>query len=119
MRRKLIGILSDFNSWISKLKLLSRLMASFTYSEGCCSLLRMVRSVICLHRVSILQEAAAVVNSDLSGISDQPLSVYMRSPLHPYFSLKLKSIDTRNLRCTIIFCHDILTLLLQLLTDCG
>ncbi len=136
-------IILDFNSHISKLKLLTRVMASFTYSEGCCSLFRMVRSVISSHKVSgvnlplkrylivsyksqktatekctVSQEVAAILNYDLFAISGQSLFVCMRSQLHVQSKIKV-SIDIRSLVCTIIFCHAILTLLLQLLTDCG
>ncbi len=52
MRRKLtasIGfyshVLLDFHSWICKLKLCSRVMATFTYSEGCSSESCVVSSV--------------------------------------------------------------------------
>ena len=50
MRRKLTAsnyVLLDFDSWISKLKLLSRVMASLTQIEGCCSLFKIFRSIIC------------------------------------------------------------------------
>ena len=33
-------VLLDFDSWICKVKLCSRVMATFTYSEGCCCFFR-------------------------------------------------------------------------------
>ncbi len=60
MQRKLtasIGfyshVLLGFDSWICKLKLCSRVMATLTYSEGCCCLFRIFCSIICPHKLSI------------------------------------------------------------------
>ena len=46
-------VLLDFDSWICKLKLCSRVMATLTYSEGCCCLFRILCSIICPHKLSI------------------------------------------------------------------
>ena len=48
--RLLATLILDFDSWICKLKLCSRIMASFTYCEGCCSLFRTVPCIICSHK---------------------------------------------------------------------
>ncbi len=56
MRRKLTAfshVLLDFDSWICKLKLCSGVMATLTYSEGCCCLFRILCSIICPHKLSI------------------------------------------------------------------
>ncbi len=45
-------VLLDFDSWICKLKLLSRVMATLTYSEGCYSQFRIIRSIISSHKGS-------------------------------------------------------------------
>ncbi len=39
-------VLLDFDSWICKLKLCSRVMATLTYSKGCCCLSRILCSII-------------------------------------------------------------------------
>ncbi len=44
--RLLVTFFLDFNSWICKLKLGSRVMVSFAYFEGYCTLCRLVRSKI-------------------------------------------------------------------------
>ncbi len=46
-------VLLDFDSWICKLKLCSRVMATLTHSEGCCSLFRILWRIICPHKLSI------------------------------------------------------------------
>ncbi len=45
--------LLDFDSWICKLKLSSRVMVSFAYLEGHCSLFRLLRSTICSYSTSL------------------------------------------------------------------
>ncbi len=41
----------DFDLWIYKLKLCSRVMATLTYSEGCCCLFRILCRIICPHGI--------------------------------------------------------------------
>ncbi len=66
MLRKLTAsshVLLDFNSWICKLKLCSRVMATLTHSEGCCSLFRILCSIICPHKQSIQPTTLALEQS--------------------------------------------------------